>query len=284
MKLISFANQNHGGLVNLKNSIKDGWEHIILGKGVKWENWHTRSKAYIDYLSTLDPKEVVVLCDAFDVLCIRSSVDFLTDFKSLDRKIVIGAENFCIGNCIPPVQWWNEEDVNFETEFKYVNGGLIAGECEALKLMYQWGINQNIIDDQMAIGNYANKFIQDVWIDINQVLFLNDTNATVKYIFNKYNYSIKLNDGRTIKPYFIHFPGFASVGSYPFLNIFKPSKMFKMGENYITVGNAINGSKQINALPCNKTVTTIAMWIERSIYLLLILLIVVALVYVFFRK
>lgn len=286
MKLISFANQNHGGLVNLKNSIKKGWEHIILGKGVKWESWHTRTKAYIEYLSQLPKDEIVVLCDAFDVLCIRDNDGFLSQFKSLNRPIVIGAENFCLGNCVPPIQWWDYEKdvVSYETEFKYVNGGLIAGESHALQTMYQWGLDQKISDDQMALGQYANKFPENVWIDIQQVLFFNDTNATCKYVFNQHNYSIKLNDNRIIKPFLIHFPGFASKGSYPFLNIFNPNNMFKMGENYIKVGNAINGSKQINALPSNKTVCSYAMWAERAIYIFLISLVLIGLVYVFLKK
>ncbi len=280
MKLISFANYNHGGLVNLKNSLQNGWEHVILGQGVKWESWQTRTKSYINYVSTLPENEVVVLCDAFDVLCLRSSDNFLEDFKSLNRKIVIGAETCCIGNCVPPIQWWRNENMDSKNECKYVNGGLIAGEASALKLMYQWGLNQNIVDDQMALGSYTNKYPHDVWIDIDQVLFLNDPGASTIYKFNKYNKNVKFPCGKTIKPYFIHFPGFSNTGSTPLRTLFSPSKMFKMGENYIIVGNAINGTKQINALPCNTKVVNISMWIERSIYLVLILVVIFAFVYV----
>ncbi len=284
MKLISFANQNHGGLINLKNSlVNKKWEHCVLGKGMKWEGWLTRTNAYITFLNTLDPEEIVVLCDAFDVLCLRSSDGFLESFQSLMRPIVIGTETCCLGNCIPPTQWWLKEygEIHQDTDYKYSNGGLIAGKAEALIKMYQWGIDQKIDDDQMAIGSYINEFPSKIWLDHKQILFFNDVRGHTKYEFNKRNYSIKLND-KLIKPFLIHFPGVALGGSLPLSGFLNPKRMFKMGINYITIGNTINGKQQINALPITTDVFTYALWGERSFYILLILLILIAIFFFLF--
>ncbi len=287
MKLISFANYNHGGLVNLKNSLTNkNWEHCIIGKGVKWEGWTTRSKSYISFLSQLNKDEIVVLCDAFDVLCLKSSDDFLNKFESLNRPIVIGAETACFLNCVPPTNWWLTEygDVHTTSKYKYCNGGLLAGKVQHLITMYQWGLDQKIEDDQMALGRYINQFPENIWLDHEQVLFLNDPWGNTNYKFNVYNNSLLLNDKRTITPFFLHFPGFSGIGSTPIVTIFNPKSMFKIGKNYITVGNALNGKQQINELPVDKKLFTPTMWTERAIYLCVILLILIAIIFFVSKK
>ncbi len=287
MKLISFANYNHGGLVNLKNSLTNkNWEHCIIGKGVKWEGWTTRCKSYISFLSQLNKDEIVVLCDAFDVLCLKSSDDFLSKFESLNRSIVIGAETTCCGNCVPLSNWWLNEigDVHTTSQYKYCNGGLLAGKVESLLIIYQWILDKKIEDDQMGLGHYINEFPEKIWLDHEQVLFFNDGGAQKKYDFNKFNYSITFNDKQQITPFFIHFPGFSNTGSIPLLNLLHPKSMFNSGKNYVSIGNILNGKQQINALPMNKPLFLQTIWTERAIYLAIILLILIAIVFFVSKK
>src|SRR6188768_2470942 len=130
MKVISFANQNHVGLENFKLSLSKckGWDQIIIGMGMKWQGWQTRMKMYKDFLQKLENQdEIVVLSDAYDVLCLKESDDFLQLYNlHCDNKIIIGAECGCHpDNCFPPVQWWQENGIPLDFVRKFCNGGLI---------------------------------------------------------------------------------------------------------------------------------------------------------------
>ncbi len=85
MEIVSFANVNHPGLLNLRNSIEKlgDWHHTILGENTEWKGWKTRMRAYRDHCASVDPNKVIILCDAFDVLCVRNGAEFQSTFDSI---------------------------------------------------------------------------------------------------------------------------------------------------------------------------------------------------------
>lgn len=297
MKIINFATENHVGLENLKLSIEKagGWEQIRIGTDIKWQGWITRMKEYKKYCQELkNQDEIIVLSDAYDVLCLRSSIDFLSLYNQYaQNKIIIGAEIGCHpGNCVAPNEWWNENNLNVDFKHikkgggiiseegpRFVNGGLIAGPAKKLSIMWEWALNEKFSDDQIALGNYTNQFPQEIFLDVDSNFFFNDYNATAKYILNEDN-SISDDDGKMKTPFFIHFHGLTIGNFIPFNN---QKTLFDVGKNYKTVGKKLNGNDHINSFPTDSK-TNMAVWIERSVFYLLIFIFLTFLAILFFHK
>ncbi len=264
IKVISFANLNHVGLINLQKSIQPGWKPVVIGSGEKWEGWITRMNAYKEFCANLPEKELVVLCDAYDVLCLRDSAGFSDIFATFGTDIVVGAESSCALNCHSPVNWWEHNNVPNNQPTRYFNGGLIAGLAGALAKMWQWIIEQKCADDQIGIGLYADQFVSTIHLDMNSKMFFNDHLAQTNYKFNAESRSIVLNNN-ILRPFFIHFQGVNIDSSVPFFNIFRTSSQFQVGKNYVTVGKAINGSEHLTAYPADKRGSVLGICIERGV-------------------
>ncbi len=268
MKLISFANKNHVGLVNLQTSLTKckGWEHILIGQDVKWEGWITRMKAYVDICSTISPEELIVLCDAFDVLCLQSSDQFSNVFKTFQKNIVIGSESDCkYPNCYEPKNYWAKCDIKQDEMKKYVNGGLMCGKASKLKEMWKWCVENYTSDDQYALGLYIDKYPLEVALDTKSILFFNDNSGQLKYEFNTIDNSITFNEV-AIKPFFVHFQGVNIYSSLLVTNTFNEGKLFEVGSNYKKIGNHINGNDQINGFPADTRTTSLNMTIEHGVF------------------
>jgi len=280
MKLLTFANTNHGGLENLANSLHDSWEFIVLGKGVKWEGWPTRMKIMSEYLKqNVHSEELVVLCDAFDVLCLRPSFDFEKEFQTFQCPLVIGCENTCGANCHVPHNWWKFHGVDVSLEFKYVNGGLMAGKSSAIVALYEWALQHKYTDDQIAIGEYMDQFPDKITLDLHHVLFYNDFNANsqMKLLQDR---SLQLTTPtRPITPFFIHFPGVKTLSSIPIRKLFN----IKGGENYNMVGTRINGNKHVTEQPCDTEIFCGYLWTERACYLFVVVVLLGWLFYLMSR-
>lgn len=265
VKILCFANTNHVGLINLKNSISKqlGWELEIIGVEEKWEGWQTRMRCYATTLRKLDPADIVVLADAFDVLCIRSGGDdFIRNFLHCGKDIVIGAETGCSFNCFPPHNYWQKYKV--EGDRRYCNGGLIAGYTHALADMWEWCLAKKYDDDQIGIGEYTNTYPEKVHLDVDSVLFLNDHRAETNYSYLPNTSQIVMNN-KVLSPFFIHFHGLNIDRSVPFFNIFQTNKMFHTGKNYVEVGKHINGQEHITVFPADKRGVTLGICIERGV-------------------
>lgn len=262
VKVISYANANHVGLMNLQRSIQPGWEHRVIGQGQVWKGWITRMKAYQEACASLPENELVVLCDAYDVLCLLPSDGFQAVFDEFGKAIVIGAEEFCALNCHAPTKWWNSNELT--SSRKYCNGGLMAGYAGELAQMWQWTVERNFDDDQVGIGKFTDEHPEKVHLDMESKLVFNDDRAEMLYTFNPVDRSIVMGN-KIFKSFFIHFPGFNLFRSVPFFNLFQSKNMFTVGKNYALVGSVVNGEHHITAFPADKRGSVIGICAERGI-------------------
>jgi len=269
MKIVSFATENHVGLENLKLSLSkvNGWEHTIIGLNTKWKGWITRMQAYRDFCKNLENQnEIIVFSDAYDVLCLQSSETFLELYQEFaNDKIIIGAEIGCAANCFPPTQWWSENDIQKDAKRKFVNGGLIAGSAKMIGTMWEWAIEQKFDDDQIALGHYTNTYPDLIFLDVNSLFFFNDHDAVSSYDIKEDNSLIE--NGKALKPFFIHFHGLNIHTSVPFTNSKKT--LFEVGKNYKKVGAQINGDDHITSFPPDYRSSNLGIWVERSGFFLL---------------
>ena len=153
------------------------WDYTIIGEGDVWQGWQTRMKAYRDYLYTLPDDKIVVLSDARDVVCVRSPKAFMDAFQSFNKDIVACMELICaqtfeqptathaLANCQPLHAYWKYHGVTTLPKRKFVNAGLLSGKAKALKVYFDWAIQNDFKDDQLALGNYLNAFPQHIAAD-----------------------------------------------------------------------------------------------------------------------
>lgn len=262
MKLAIFANFNHPGLINFKQSVQPGWELVHLGKDAKWEGWKTRMTHYRDFCRTLPRDEVVVFSDAFDALCVRGAQDFLTDFSKLERPIVVsGVVGYYPGNTRKTPK------VKVSGTARHVNAGLVAGQAGELASMYDWGLQHCIADDQLAVCAYINTYPEKCALDGDRALFFNDEFGCMSYTFHG-DHSITVK-GQLRRPYVIHFPGLNVPGSIPILHW-----NLKKAPNYDIVGKVVNGKDQVIFTDVDVRAYLPAIWGERALYWSIILLVV----------
>lgn len=201
IEVVSFANETKPMLFNLVNSLEQyGYSYKIVGMNINWDNFMTKIKECLKYIRTLDPNKIVVVVDAYDVLAVRPVSEFISQFKSFNRNLVLGMESCCFSNCTklnnPP-----------SSKYKYVNGGFYAGYCHAVIHMYEYILRLGITDDQIGIGKYVNAYSQRVALDFNTKLVFNVTAYDVNELKYDSNEKLFYNSITKNKPFFIHMPG-----------------------------------------------------------------------------
>lgn len=268
VRCLTMANKNNGGLNNLLKSfdVVKNWDVSVIGKNCKWVGWRTRMQVYADALRDLSPNDIVVLVDAYDVLCLRCGLDFDKTFRSFGVDLVLSAENLCGGNCTPLDRWWNLNPQVFSKGPRYVNCGMMAGTAAALLQLWEWCLLNNYEDDQIALGCYMNSFPTRCTLDVHSQLFYNDN-------LGKSNFTISQNrislGGRETSPYFIHFPGHMKRGSITFLN-----RLFEPSTNYEHLNKSLIGFDYIPP-PLHREYFFATLWAERSLYYTIMLVLVV---------
>ena len=202
--------------------INNDWKYEMIGAGEVWTGFEGRMIAYMNVLKTLDKTQIVILSDARDVVCIRNSRKFITEFKKCNKPIVVSMEMFAEGinsyDCNKTyfqVTWiekyWKMYNIDYTNVIrKFVNLGLIAGYAGDLYTMLKWCIDNGYKDDQKGVGAYVNEFPHVIYADINAELL----HTTGAFINGGVQYSeIQQLDSPTLlelcgcKSFFLHVPG-----------------------------------------------------------------------------
>jgi hypothetical protein len=276
MRILSYANENRPGLVNFEKSINvhTGWQFDQIGRGATWYGWQSRIKSYATECRKLPPAEVVVLSDAYDVLCVSDCSGFEEMFMTLHVDIVVGALRYfsSLNTTFMHAYWAFHHEEN--EKWRYPNCGLMCGKAGALADMWDWIVGQNFQDDQLGVCAYMNKFPAGCRLDCQSSLFLNDNLATEDYHFSPTKVLCK-NDV-TLTSYFIHFPSMVTIASIPALHPYQ--KPFRPGVNYDIVGKIVNGLDHVIFSEVDYRAYTVSLWLERGLWLLFILIVVGCLV------
>ena len=196
--ILSVATLNNSGVRNIINTMrKFGYNYKILGMGNSWEGFITKAKLYSEALAKLDPSQITVCVDAYDVLVSRTPKGFVEKFLDLSNgagKMVFGLERHCGGNCIPIDSWWEKHyPLPPPLTNKFINSGCVVGRAHDLFLVFNWMVQTHQKDDQIGLVTYALDH-PDSWVpDINNVLICNHV----------------LGDDESLSKssYFHHYPG-----------------------------------------------------------------------------
>ncbi len=155
------------------------------------------------------------------------------------------------------------------------------GPAHKLAKMWKWALDNQHEDDQIAVGTYANLFPQDIFLDYYSIFFYNDPDAQTNYQVQETNdhyFIISEDNGNTIKkPFFLHFPGINGKTSIPILQLFNSNGLFEVGINYKNFGKIINGDDHITSFPSEKRGLKNDIYIERGIFLILYMILLIIL-------
>lgn len=207
------------------NTLKNNkWDYVLIGKDEKWEGWITRSNAYMNILKTLPSNKIVLLTDARDVICCRSSHAFMDAFRSFSSDLVVCMELICdsrlaresdyVGmQCHSLRNYWKYHSIQVPKR-KYVNNGLIAGKVSKLIEMLQYGIDNKHIDDQFSLGSFVNKYPACIATDSDADIFHTSC-------FGAFSGLLDINLQKTDSPtfaelfgraaFFLHIPGMECI-------------------------------------------------------------------------
>ena len=92
MKFITVATDpQHYYYSMLESAKRNNIDITILGWGQKWNGFVWRFKLIKEKLKSLDPKEIVMFFDAYDVIFLKNESEILKNFLSYKKNIVFGA-------------------------------------------------------------------------------------------------------------------------------------------------------------------------------------------------
>lgn len=217
----------------------------VLGFNQKWQGWKWRLEQYRNYCVALSkdyPNELVVILDAFDVLCLRKDTfrRFESAFSSFEADIVFSSEWWCgsAKNCGVTLRFTDPTQCEVPRENKVtiknmknknINVGFVCGKAYALASMYTSVLaqasGQDDFDDQRAIA---------AWIDseVGRELKLSlDRSGVLCKTVHVFDTSSP--DTQISSPFFAHFPGpMLKMGLFPHYN-FNAQTILKMSSHKV---------------------------------------------------
>ena len=141
----------------LKSTKKAGWSDFqiqVLGINERWQGWTWRCEKIVDALRRLDPRDLVIFCDSYDLLVFGSPTEFQNVHLSCDCDILLGMDYACMDQ--------NSELLGLKpncsgslapNRLLFVNGGGIMGWAKDLLKAYVY-IAKHHQDDQIGWYDY----------------------------------------------------------------------------------------------------------------------------------
>ena len=249
--VLSYENDiNHNNSIMFRKTLQqNSWDYLFIGQNTKWTGFKDRIIGYRNYLQSITDDKIVILSDSRDVFCLKSPENFIKNIKSItDKQIIISAEMFLQGQMNwsekqiqesiskdpnyfwqgePLDNYWKYLNKEYNLPFrKYLNAGLIIGKVSLLKKAFNWIIENNYNDDQLAFSRYTNYFPETVYLDYDAI-FLQTSTGFVNG--SLYNHSIQITDCPSfvelyrLSSYFLHIPGLPNSKGQKIVydNIFK---------------------------------------------------------------
>jgi len=182
LEVITYSNKDNSGLNNLICCLdRLHYSYTVLGKGETWVNFMTKINSCLNYISTLAPDKLVVVCDAFDVLVQSPPEELIARYKSFNSPLVVGTELMCSpSKCYKLVKYW--KDKKKPNENIHPNGGFYMGPAKVLVPMFRYMLSLDISDDQVALGKYIEEHPQHVKLDCEALLVATINSLTIKPI------------------------------------------------------------------------------------------------------
>jgi hypothetical protein len=205
---ITIATKPHKVLDKIIANVKKNKEDIeVLGlqenRLIGWEshqNFGVKLRELYNYIHkpNLDPNDIVLFTDAYDVAYLGDQKEILRRYKMFSKPIVFGAERSCHPDPI------KANDYKFlDTEFPFLNSGMIIGRVGALRQCMKGYQYDDRHDDQRF---WTTVFFENpdlIELDYENLLFLNAADIDLE----DFDYNKKTVWYKRRNPLFIHING-----------------------------------------------------------------------------
>ncbi len=85
--LITYATHDERYFKFIKNRV-----HKVLGFGKKWNGFHDKVKAVVDFCESVEPDDIVCFVDGFDSMILGTDQEILAAYKALGHELVFSKE------------------------------------------------------------------------------------------------------------------------------------------------------------------------------------------------
>lgn len=139
----------------LMSTKKAGWADSqirVLGKNEPWQGWTWRCQQIVDALQQLDPRDLVIFCDSYDLLVFGSPSDFENVHRSCNCDILLGMDYACMEEAFLSIKPSCSGSLASD-RLLFVNGGGIMGWAKDLLQAYTY-IAKHHHDDQIGWYDY----------------------------------------------------------------------------------------------------------------------------------
>jgi hypothetical protein len=187
---------------------KNNGKLTVLGFGEEWKGFNWRFKMTIEFLKKINPMDIVCFVDGYDVVCTRNLNSLIDTFKNIQIrekcKIIVGHDKV-----VNPLFTISQYFLFGKCKNDFINAGTYIGYAKDLLDILQFIQKDNSLDhmdDQILLTNYCSIKPNDIYIDLNNEIFLvlgdafNDLKKDITFSNNELIYK------GTKKPYFIHSP------------------------------------------------------------------------------
>jgi len=225
--IVTVANKSDGYYEILKQScIRNGCELTTLGFEEEWGGFVWKYKKLQEFLKTINPNDIVVFVDGFDVIMVNHIDKFITQYKKFNKGIVLSIVNDL--NIIKYFQKKMFNTIKYKGSKYWLCSGLYVGKTDDLIQMFDMmNIDLDTLnDDQLLLTQFLidnPKFANEkIALDTQMELFTNISRPRIQdWIIQNNNIPIKLSykDGQLINEFnkptiFIHGPGNIDLKQY----------------------------------------------------------------------
>ncbi len=214
MRFLTYATEETDGLaLFLASCARFGRRPEVLGRGRRFTGHGLKITLLVEHLARLDPEEVVLYTDGYDVLCLRDPEPLEDD---LAHPLVFSAEPYLkLLAWNKPWHWlrYPRGRAPFP-QARYLNAGCFVGRAgHALGVFSQLGLDEHAVCDQTALALYFLAHQRTLALDYEQRLF---ATTSGREGFEAEDFEIGpgtlRHRGGGSAPYFLHFPGKNRVG------------------------------------------------------------------------
>jgi len=212
----------------LKKTVEEKNENIIvfgldLNRPIGWQskgkvkgNFGLKLQYFYDFISDKERKDddIVLCCDAFDVLYIGNKEEVLKRYLAFNMPIVFGSETNC-----HPDKAKEKEYKDRKQKFPFLNSGLFIGRIWAFRELFKNYVFNDSESDQRFYTNHFLTRPDLIALDYKNSLFLNCYSLNKKDITLESKNLVRYGDAT---PQFLHCNGNAKDTLLPnFVKIFK---------------------------------------------------------------